>query len=202
MATARSAPPIRECCGWSTGSGMGAWRGPNRWGWTPGHKSQMSARAPGRSTRPISARPVVGSAQWCIDRVLTTRSKDRSERLARPRHRPETPAGGRPWCCDGRRWRGRSWPGPGRARSPPGRGGGPGGPTGGRARTRPTSRTRAPAGATAVMSAAMLLTRGPRRSRRLTPCGVGALCGGTSQGIQAGASVVAGRLVHPGHDRL
>jgi hypothetical protein len=63
---------------WLTGSGMCAWRGPNRWGRTPGRKSQMSARPPGRSTRAISARPVIGSAQWCINRVLTTRSKDRS----------------------------------------------------------------------------------------------------------------------------
>jgi len=30
----------------------------------------------GRSTRPISARPATGSAQWCIDSVLTTRSND------------------------------------------------------------------------------------------------------------------------------
>jgi hypothetical protein len=61
-----------------TGSGRSTWRGPNGWGRTPGRKSQMSARAPGRSTRPISARPAVGSARWCIDRVLTTRSNDRS----------------------------------------------------------------------------------------------------------------------------
>jgi hypothetical protein len=43
-----------------------------------GRKSQISARAPGRSTRPISARPAVGVGPGCIDNVLTTRSSDRS----------------------------------------------------------------------------------------------------------------------------
>ena len=33
-----------------------------------GRKSQTSARLPGRSTRPISARPAAGSAQWSLDR--------------------------------------------------------------------------------------------------------------------------------------
>jgi hypothetical protein len=72
--TTRSGEP-RAC---STGSGVCAWRGPNGCGRTPGRKSQTSARPPGRSTRPISARPAAGSAQWCIDNVLTTRSNDAS----------------------------------------------------------------------------------------------------------------------------
>ena len=32
----------------------------------------MITRPPGRTTRPISARPAWASAQWCIERVLTT----------------------------------------------------------------------------------------------------------------------------------
>ena len=80
---------------WSTGSGMCAWCGPNRWGRAPGRKSQMSARPLGRRTRPISARPAAGSAQWCIDRVLTTRSNDRSGKAS---------AATSPTRNEGRRW--------------------------------------------------------------------------------------------------
>ena len=49
-----------------------------RMGPDAGRRSQMSARPPGRSTRPISARPAVGSAQWCIDKLLMTRSNELS----------------------------------------------------------------------------------------------------------------------------
>ncbi len=38
----------------------------------------MRARAPGRRTRPNSAKPAVASSQWCIEKVLTTLSNDAS----------------------------------------------------------------------------------------------------------------------------
>jgi uncharacterized membrane protein len=160
--TTRSGPPRA----WSTGSGRSAWRGPNRWGRAPGRKSQTSARPPGRSTRPSSASPAVGSAQWCIDRVLTTRSNDSSGNASAPtsptrkdgRRSASSPArsalararaimaGSRSSPVTSRPcWpasRIDRWPGP-----------------------QPTSSTWAPAGVAAATSAAIRPTNGPSSSR-------------------------------------
>ena len=113
--TTRSGKPF--AC--STGSGICVWRGPNRCGRAPGRKSQTNARAPGRSTRPISASPAVGSAQWCIEKVLTARSNDPSGKASEA---------ATPTRNDGRR----SSPFPSRSR--PGRAGEPDGSTSGQAR--------------------------------------------------------------------
>ena len=149
---------------WSTGSGSCAWCGPNRWGRTPGRKSQISARAPGRRTRPISVRPAAGSAvvhrQGAGDQVEGSFGEGQGGHVAdqerwsvlttipclvgvglgagdhdRVRSRPVTSS-----PC----WRASRidrWPGP-----------------------HPTSSTRPPS-ATAAMSAAMRARNGPSRNR-------------------------------------
>lgn len=46
--------------------------------WVAGPDVPDERPAPGRSTRPMSAKPAAGSAQWCIDGLLTTRCNDAS----------------------------------------------------------------------------------------------------------------------------
>ena len=82
-----------------------------------GFDSELPATIPDLGAE---ARPAAGSAQWCIDRVLTTKSWSGQGTPARPRPRRETRAGAGRRSPAGRCWRGleRSWPGLGRSRSP------------------------------------------------------------------------------------